>query len=89
MLFYEMKFLLFYETRNFRIIALRLWNKLHMLGRYSLLALSIYKSKLNDFVFYNLKPVKIHVACITEQNVTKVITLDKDPKDKFNNKLRY
>ena len=34
-----------------------------MLGRYSLLGGSIYKSKLNDFVFYSLKPVKLHVAC--------------------------
>jgi len=59
-----------------------------MLGRYSLLAESIYKSKLNDFVF-NLKPVKLHVACIAEQNVTQNRTLDKGTKDKFNNKLRY
>jgi hypothetical protein len=71
------------------MIALRLWSKLRMLGRYSLLAGSIYKSKLNYFMFYNLKPVKIRMACITEQNVTKVITVDKGTKDKFNNKLRY
>jgi hypothetical protein len=50
---------------------------------------SIYKSKLNDFVFYNLKLVKLHVACITEQNVTQHRTLDKGTKDKFNNELRY
>jgi hypothetical protein len=71
------------------MIALRLWSKLRMFGRYSLLAGSIYKSKLNYFVFYNLKPVKLHVACITEQYVTQDRTLDKGTKDKFNNKLRY
>jgi len=60
-----------------------------MLGIHSLRAGSIYKSKLNDFVFYNLKPVKLHVACITEQNVTQDETLDKGTKDKFNSKLRY
>jgi len=46
--------------------ALKLWSKLLVVGRYSLLAGSIYKSKLNDFVFYNLKPVKLHVACIAD-----------------------
>ena len=56
---------------------------------YSVLAGSIYKSKLNDFVFYTLKPVKLHVASIAEQNVTQYRTLDKGTKDKFNNKLRY
>jgi len=60
-----------------------------MLGIHSLRAGSIYISKLNDVVFYNLKPVKLHVACITEQNVTQDETLDKGTKDKFNNKLRY
>jgi len=60
-----------------------------MLGRYSLLAGSIYKSKLNDFVFYNLKPTKHHVACIAEQNVTQDRTLDKRTKDMFNNNLGY
>jgi hypothetical protein len=60
-----------------------------VLGRYSLLAGSIYKSKPDDFVFYNLKPIKLHVACIAEQNVTQDRTLDKGTKDKFNNKLRY
>jgi hypothetical protein len=59
-----------------------------MLGRYSLLAGSIYKSKLNDFVFYNLKDMKFHVASITEQNVRKDRTMDKGTKDKFNSKLR-
>jgi len=49
------------------MIALRLWSKLRI-GRYSLLAGSIYKSKLNYFVFYNLKHVKLHVACITMWN---------------------
>jgi hypothetical protein len=44
-----------------------------MIGRYSLLGGSIYKSKLNDFVFYNPDPVKIHVACTAEQNVTQGI----------------
>lgn len=71
------------------MIVLRLWSKLRMLGRYSLLAGSIYKSKLNDCVFYNLKPVKLHVACISEKNVTQDRPLDKGTKDKFNNKLRY
>jgi len=70
------------------MIALRLWSKLRI-GRYSLLAGSFYKSKLNDFVFYNLKPVKLHVACIAVQNVKQDRTLDKGTKDKFNNKLRY
>ena len=60
-----------------------------MLGRYSLLAGRIYKSKLNDFVFYNLKPMKLHVACIAEQNVTQDRTLDKGTKDKLKDKLRY
>jgi hypothetical protein len=60
-----------------------------MLGRHSVLAGSIYKSKLNDFVFYNLKPVKLTVACIAEQNVTQDRTLYKGTKDKLNNKLRY
>jgi hypothetical protein len=60
-----------------------------MLGRYSLLAGSIYKSKLNFFVFHNLKHVKLHVACVTEENVTQDRTLDKGTKDMFNNELRY
>ena len=60
-----------------------------MFGIHSLRAGSIYKSKLNDFVFYNLKPVKLHVACIAEQKVTQDETLDKGTKDKFNNKLWY
>ena len=60
-----------------------------MLGRYSALAGSIYKSKLNDFVFYNLKPVYLHVACIAEQNVTQDRALDEGTKDNFSNKLRY
>jgi len=71
------------------MIALKLWSKLRMLGRYSLLGGSIYKSKLNDFVFYSLKPVKLHVAYIEEQNVTQDRTFDKGTKDKFNNKRRY
>ena len=37
-----------------------------MLAIHSLRAGSIYKSKLNDFVFYNLKPVKLAILC---QNV--------------------
>jgi hypothetical protein len=52
------------------MIALKLWGKLRMLERHSFLAGSIYKSKLNDFVFYNLEPVKLNVTCIAEQNVT-------------------
>ena len=60
-----------------------------MLGRYSLLAGSIYKSKLDDFVFCNLKPMKLHVGCIAEQNVMQDRTLDKGTKDMFNNKLGY
>ena len=40
-------------------------------------------------MFYNLKPVYLHVACIPEQNVTQDRALDKRSKDKFNNKLRY
>ena len=69
--------MLLYDTCTFRMTALRLWSKLCRFGRFSLLAGSIYKSKLNDFVFYNLKPVKLHVACIAEQNVTQDRTLDK------------
>jgi hypothetical protein len=69
--------------------ALRLWSKLLILGRYSLLAGSIYKSKLNDFVFYSVNPVKFHVACIAEQNVTQDKTLDKGTKEKFTDKRRY
>jgi len=38
---------------------------------------------------YNLKPVKLHVASIEEQNVTQDRTFIKGKKDKFNNKLRY
>jgi hypothetical protein len=60
-----------------------------MLGRHSFLAGSIYKSKLNDFVFYNLKPVKLNVSRIAEQNVMQGRTLYKGTKDMFNNKLRY
>jgi len=60
-----------------------------MIARYSLLAGSIYKSKLDDVVFYNLKPMKFHVPCIVEQNVTQDRTFDKGTKDKFNNRLRY
>ena len=60
-----------------------------MLGRYSVLARSIYKSNLNDLVFCNLKPVKLHVACIAEQNISRNRTLDKGTKDTVNNKLRY
>ena len=50
------------------------------------LAGSIYKSKLDNFVFYNLKPVKLHVACIAEKNVMQNRTLDKGTRDKFNSK---
>jgi hypothetical protein len=60
-----------------------------MLGLYSLIAGSVYKSTLNDFVFYNLKPVKLHVACIAEQNVTQDRTKVKGTKDEFNYKLGY
>jgi hypothetical protein len=60
-----------------------------MLRSYSALAGSIYKSKVNDFEFYNSKPVNLHVACIAEQNVTQGRTLDKGTTGKFNNKLRY
>jgi len=60
-----------------------------MLGRYSVLAGSIYKSKLNYFLFYNLNAVELHVACIAEQNVTQDRAMDKGTKDKFNNKRRY
>jgi len=60
-----------------------------MLGRYSVFAGSIYESKPTDFVFYNLKPVKLQVACIAEQNVTQDGTLDKGTTDKFIKKLRY
>jgi hypothetical protein len=81
--------MLFYDTWKFRIIALRLWSKLRLLERYSSLAEIIYKSKLHDFMFYNLKPVKHYMACIAEQNVTQDRPLDKRIKDNFNNKLRY
>jgi len=40
-----------------------------MLGRYSAVAGSIYKSKLNDLVFYNLKPVELHVACTNSKDL--------------------
>jgi len=60
-----------------------------MLGRYSVLAGNIYKSKLNNLVFYNLKPVELHMACIAEQNVTQDRAMDKGTKDKFYNKRRY
>jgi len=40
-------------------------------------------------VFYNVKPAKIHVACIAEQNMTQGRTLDKGTKYKFNKKLLY
>jgi len=59
------------------MIALRLCSTLRILERYSLLAGSIYKAKLNEFVFYNLKPVKLHMTCIAEQNVTQDRPLDK------------
>ena len=66
--------------------ALRLWSKPRMF-----LARNIYKSKLNYFVFYNLKPVKLHVACIAEQNVMQDRTLDKGTTNNTfnNNKQRY
>jgi len=35
--------------------ALKVWSKLRMLGRYSVLAGSFNKSKQNDFLVYNLK----------------------------------
>jgi hypothetical protein len=41
------------------------------------------------FLFYNLKRVKLHVACIAEQVVTQDRTLVKGTKVHFNNKLRY
>ena len=53
------------------MIALKVWSKLCILGRYSVFAGSIHKSKLNDLVFYNTKHVKLHVACSAEQNVTQ------------------
>jgi len=65
--------------------ALKVWSKL----RYSVLAGSIYKSKLNDLVFYNTKHVKLHVACSAEKNVMQDRTLEKGTTDKFNNKLWY
>jgi hypothetical protein len=71
------------------MIPLRLWCKLRVLGRYCLPAGSIYKAKLNDFVFCNLNPVKLHVAYIAEQNVTQDGTWDRGTKDKFNIKPRY
>ena len=40
-------------------------------------------------VFYIIKPVELHVACIAEQNVTQDRAMDKGTKDKFNNKQRY
>lgn len=55
-----------------------------MLGRYSVIAGNIYKAKLNEFVFYNLKPVKLQVAYIAEKNVSEDRTWDK-----FVNKARY
>jgi hypothetical protein len=60
-----------------------------MLGRHSFLSGGIYKSKLSDFVFYNLNTAKLNVACIAEQNVTRDTTLYRGAKDKLNNKLRY
>jgi len=60
-----------------------------MLERYSRLLKGFINSNLSDFVFYNLKPAKLHVACIAEQNVMQDRTLDKGTKDKFSNKLRY
>ena len=69
--------------------TLRLWSNLRVLGKYSLFTGSMYESKLYDFVFYNLKPVKFQVACIAEQNVTQGRTLDKGTTDKFIKKLRY
>jgi len=71
------------------MIALRLCSKLRIPGRYSVLARSIYKSKLDYMVFYIIKPVELHVACIAEQNVTQDRAMDKGTKDKFNNKQRY
>jgi hypothetical protein len=61
-----------------------MWSKLNVLGRYSVIAGNIYKAKLNEFVFYNLKPVKLQVAYIAEKNVSEDRTWDK-----FVNKARY
>jgi hypothetical protein len=40
-------------------------------------------------MFYNLKPVKLYMGGIAEQNVTQDRTLDKGTKEKLKNKLRY
>jgi hypothetical protein len=48
-----------------------------MLGRHYILPGCIYKSKLNEVVFCNLKPVNIYVACIAKQNVTQDRTMYK------------
>jgi hypothetical protein len=60
-----------------------------MLGRYTLLAGSIYKSKLNDFAFYNLKDVKLHVVSITEKSGRKDRTLDTGTKQTQNFKFTH
>jgi hypothetical protein len=62
------------------MIALKLCGIVHMLGRYSFLAGSIYKYNLNVVLFYNLKPVIMYGACVVEHNVTQDRALFKDPR---------
>jgi hypothetical protein len=60
-----------------------------VLRKYSIRAGSICKIKLGQFVFDNLKPVKLLVAYSTQQDVRQGRTLDKGTSDTFNNKPRY
>lgn len=60
-----------------------------MVRKYSIRAGSIFKVKVGQLGFHNFKPVKLHVACCTQQNVRRDRTLGKGTSDTFNNKPRY
>jgi hypothetical protein len=68
------------------MISLRLWSKLSVLRKCSIRAGSIYRIQL--WQFDNLKPVKLHLAYSTQQNVRRDRTLSKGTSDTFNSKRR-
>jgi hypothetical protein len=71
------------------MISLRLWSKLSVVTKYSIRAGSVFKVKIGQLGFDNFKPVKLHVAYSTQQNVRRDGTLGKGTSDTFNNKPRY
>jgi hypothetical protein len=71
------------------MISLRLWSKLSVVRKYSIRAGSVFKIKIGQLGFDNFKPLKLHVAYSTKQNVRGDGTLGKGTSDTFNNKPRY